>query len=159
VSIQGQRRCVLPLPNTVIVIAAGLGQRRRRHALHQDGIPHADLQVQPSHQHGVTVKVINNQIACEVVRALNNSESEAIPLQRIGGSQYVVLPFCRRYLPMLNGDELDIGGIADGVPDDVLRIGVLEPTAVGVMPTKVQVEEVRHGPDITPTGDIHGSHD
>jgi len=60
---------------------------------------------------------------------------------------------------MFNGDELDIGGIADRVPDDVLGIGVLEPTAVGVMPTKVRVDEVCHGTDITPTGDVHGSYD
>ena len=88
--------------------------------------------------------------------SLNNVESEAIPLQRIRCGQDVVSPFCRRHLAMLSRDELDIGGFGDGVPDDVCGIGVLEPTVVGVVPTKVRVDDVGHRTDIAPPRDIPG---
>ena len=66
---------------------------------------------------------------------------------------------CRRHLAMLGRDKFNIGGVADGAPNDVVGIRVLEPTAVRVVPAKVRVDDVRHGADVALTGYVPGADD
>ena len=105
------------------------------------------------------VEMVNTHEECEVVRALNKHEAEAIPLQRIRGGQYAASPFGRRHLPMRGRDKLDIGGVRDSVPHNVAGIRVLEPAAVGVVATKVRVDDVRHGTDIALPGYVPGGNE
>src|SRR3954451_6572211 len=51
--------------------------------------------------------------------------------------------------------EFDIGGVADGMPNDFAAIGVLEPTAVRIVAPQVGVEGSGHGTDVAMTG--HGT--
>ena len=60
---------------------------------HERVVVHHNLDVQPGDQHRVAVQVVDNRIQREAVLVLDDAEPEAIPLQRIGRGQYVVLPF------------------------------------------------------------------
>src|ERR1700757_1894306 len=95
--------------------------------------------------------MIHNRKEREVVRALNETEPEAIPLQWIGRCQYKIAPFGWCHLAMPDRHKINVGRITDGMPNDGLRIAVLEPTVVGAVPTKVRVDDVTHRSDIAPT--------
>src|SRR5271166_1718864 len=95
------------------------------------------------------------RIEREVVGALNNPEQEATPLQRMR-RRYVVAQLRGRHALVLDRDELDFSGIGDGAAHDVVRILVLEPIAVRVVPTEMGVDRVTHGADVAPTGDLPG---
>jgi hypothetical protein len=86
---------------------------------------------------GVRVDMINTRRECEMVRALNNHEAEACPLQRIRGGQDMASPFSGRHPAVHGRDKLNIGGFGDGVPHDAVGICVLKPTVVSVVATKV----------------------
>src|SRR5580693_3313612 len=103
--------------------------------------------------------MINAHAECEMVRVLNKHEAEAIPLQRIRRSQHKLLPFGWRHLAMVGRDEFDVSRIINGPTNDVFCIGVLEPAAVGVVATKVRVDDVRHRTDITPPGYVPRGND
>ena len=68
-------------------------------------------------------------------------------------------PFSRRHLAMHGRDKLNIGRVGDSVPDNVVGIRVLEPAAVGVVATKVRVDDVRHGTDIALPGYVPGGNE
>ena len=88
---RSQRGCVLVLPDAVVVIAARLRQSEGGQAPDQRGVHHMDLHEHRPHEHRVDVHMIDAHIEREVVRALNDPEPEAIPLQRAGGGQDMVL--------------------------------------------------------------------
>ena len=103
------------------------------------------------------MEVIDNRKECEVVRALNDPEPEAIPLHRIRSGQHELLPLAWRHLVMTTRDKYDIGRITDGMPDNVFRIFVLEPTVICLVPTEVCVDHIAHRADIAPTGFVSGA--
>ena len=47
---------------------------------------------------------------------------------------------------------MNIGGIAECVPDDLVVIRVLKPAVVGVMPTKMRIDDVSQDPDVALAG-------
>jgi hypothetical protein len=102
-------------------------------------------------------EVVNTHKECEMVCALNTPEAEAIPLQRTRRRQYMGANICRRHFTILRRHKFDIGGVADGPPDDVFRVLVVEPAVVRVVPAKMRVDSVRHGGDVAHTDDVPGA--
>src|SRR3954470_9247005 len=93
-----------------------------------------------------------------MVLVLDQPESEAIPLQwsRCGDDQFA--PFRLSQFPVLDGSDLNVAGILNLMPNDILRAIVLKPAAVGFVPANVRVDDVRHSPDIAPAGDFPRTH-
>ena len=60
---------------------------------------------------------------------------------------------------MPSWDEFDIGGLGNRPSNDVIRVLVLEPTAVCVMPAKMRVDHVAHSTDIALTGLVPRAND
>ncbi len=50
--------------------------------------------------------------------------------------------------------EFDVGGVLDGMPDELSVVGPLEPTPERVMPTQVRVDCVIHRGDVALSGHI-----
>ena len=88
----------------------------------------------------------------EVVLALNDAEPEAVPLQRIRRAHEEFARLLQGQLAVPGRDELDVCGVLHRAPDDRPVAGVLEPTAVRVVPPQVCVDDVAHRADVAPTG-------
>ncbi|EUA11947.1 hypothetical protein I546_2377 [Mycobacterium kansasii 732] len=101
--------------------------------------------------------MVNADTDGEVVVILDHAESEAIPIQGTRGAQDVFLPLARRHLAVLNRLHFDNTGIGYGLADYLARTGDGKPAAVGVMATKVRVDDVGHRADIAVTEDIEGN--
>src|ERR1700751_29579 len=98
--------------------------------------------------------MVHGETECPVVRVLNNGETKAIPLQRTRRAHYVLSPRGRRHLTMLDRNALNIGRTAKFVPNDLVGIGELEPAVIGVVPTKMRVEDVGQDPDVALAGHV-----
>src|SRR3984885_13608364 len=88
----------------------------------------------------------------EVVLVLDYPEGEAAPLQRIRYGHDVSVYFVNRHVAVIDRREFNISRISDGMPDERVIIGVLEPTSERVMPTQVCVKGLIHGRNITRAG-------
>ena len=101
--------------------------------------------------------MIDAHVEREVVLALDDPEPEAIPLQRIRGGQDVVCA-----IPPASSHRARSGrtrcraGSAMVCRTMWSASVVLEPAAVRVVPAKVRVDDVGHGTDVAPTGDVPG---
>ena len=71
---------------------------------------------------------------------LDDSEGEAAPLQRVRDVDDVGAYLVDRHVALIDGHEFDVGGIVDGVPDELAVIGLFEPAAEGVVPAEVRVD-------------------
>src|SRR5208337_4986148 len=62
--------------------------------------------------------------------------------------QYVVPQLGGVLLPVLGGDEFDVGRVGNRVPNDVVGILVLKPAAICIVSAKVGIDDICHGTDI-----------
>ncbi|BCI88854.1 hypothetical protein NIIDMKKI_40600 [Mycobacterium kansasii] len=141
----------------VLGVATGLRQRNRLAAVHQRVVHLADLQEDGAEKCRIEMYVVNADADGEVIVMLDHAESEAIPIQGTRGAQDVFLPLVRRHLAVLNRLHFDSAGIGHGMADYLTRTGDRKPAAVGVMATKVRVDDVGHRADIAVTDDIEGN--
>ena len=87
----------------------------------------------------------------EVVIALDDAEAEIIPLQRGWCRRYGVLPLTRRHFAVFGGNRLDIGWLADRMPNGVSSPREFELISVRVVSAQMCAEDVGHRADIAPT--------
>src|SRR5262249_32318517 len=91
--IQGQRGRLPMLPDAVFFVAARRGERNGRPAGQQGAVHQVKLRAYRPDELRVDVEMIDHEAEGESVRALNNGETEAIPLQGTRCGQYVFAPF------------------------------------------------------------------
>ena len=63
------------------------------------------------------------------------------------------------HVTVIDWHEFDVGGILDGMPDELSVIGLLEPTPERVMPTQVRVDCVIHRRNVALSGHITAGDD
>jgi hypothetical protein len=100
--------------------------------------------------------MIDAHVEREVILALNEPETEAIPLQRSGSGQDVLPPLFRRLLAVLGGGELDVVGVGQCAPNDPVGIVEFEPAAVRIVAAQVRIDHVRHGPNVAAPRNVPG---
>src|SRR5271167_1862132 len=105
------------------------------------------------------MEMIDNRKERAMILVLNQAEPEAIPLQRIRSRQYEIAPFVLGQLAMLNRSKLNVAGVGDFMPNDVVGVFVFEPAPVGFVAAYVGVDDVRHGADVALSGYLPGAHD
>src|SRR6516165_11354646 len=98
--------------------------------------------------------MVDGEAECPVIRALDNGEPEAIPLQRGRRFQYVLPQSGRRHLAVLNRNAVDIGRVAKFVPDDLVGVGKFEPAVIGVVPAKMSIDHVGQDTDVALAGHV-----
>lgn len=89
---------------------------------------------------------------CEMVAALHDPKPKTTPLQGIRRVLHDLANLRQRELTMMNWYELDVGGILDRTPDYLSVAVVLEPAAIGIVPSEMGVDHVVGRPDIALAG-------
>ena len=115
------------------------------------GVHHVDFGEHHPDEHRVNVEVIDDYAQGEVVVVLNKHEAKAVPVQRVGVARTL-----RCHSSVVIGRAWSARTRCrsgwHGAPDEVVGVGVLEPTAIGVVPAQMCVDDVGHGAEVAPTG-------